>query len=418
MPRTASPHPRPTLAAGSCPGAARAFASHGGRREERTDSVVLQELHRFSAQLGREIDEIVDRDALAIERRRLGWKRLRARGALPRHVGRGNGPLFDRPYGPSGRAVEDERERLLRELHDRLDRLSIDSDVGEDRSRRQVVVPQIVVDDLIVPRTFAGQASDAHERVGKDIVTEPVPTVHVAGRRRQRQIGQPLLLVGADERPQVRLAAVRPGVVLPGLAANLARTRNRIERPSRLAGAHVEGLHDPRRRLFAHRPVRHRAAGPHADDDDVAADLGHAGPRIPGRARTETRPQVDPALVAERRQRRPVRGSSAIRYSPRITKRRRSVPSAQYATPRALSPRSPCPVRRKRFLDPERLARARMKRLDQPDGVRAVQHTANHQRCRAEVARIGEVGDLRLMLASTPGRRHATRSCETLSLLI
>ena len=49
----------------------------------------------------------------------------------------------------------------------------------------------------------------------------------------------------------------------------------------------------------------------------------------------------------------------------------------------------------KRLLDPERLARARMKRLDQPDAVRAVQHTANHQRRRAEVARIGEVRDLR-----------------------
>ena len=161
---------------------------------------------------------------------------------------RGNGPLFDRPDGPAGGAIEDERERLLRELHDRLDRLSVDADVGEDRRGRQVVVPQVVVDDLIVPDPFAGRAPDAHERVGEDVVAKPVPAVHVAGRRRQRQVGEPLLLVGADERPQIGVAAVRPGVVLPGLAADFARTRNRIELPSRLAGADVERLHDARAR--------------------------------------------------------------------------------------------------------------------------------------------------------------------------
>src|SRR5229473_4347688 len=116
---------------------------------------MLQEIDRFSPQLGGEIDEIVDRDALAIERRRFGWERLRARRALPRSIGCGNWPLFDRPYRFSGRTIEDERERLLRELHDRFDRPSLDGDVSEDRGRRQVVVPQIVVDDLIMPHTCA-----------------------------------------------------------------------------------------------------------------------------------------------------------------------------------------------------------------------------------------------------------------------
>ena len=57
--------------------------------------------------------------ALPIERRRLGREGLSGRGAFARRIGRGNRPLFDRPHRLSGRAIEDERERLFRQLHDR-----------------------------------------------------------------------------------------------------------------------------------------------------------------------------------------------------------------------------------------------------------------------------------------------------------
>ena len=63
------------------------------RREDRTDLVARRQLHRFGLQLGREVDEVVERDALAIERRRLGDEGLRRRiplagdvALLDRHV--------------------------------------------------------------------------------------------------------------------------------------------------------------------------------------------------------------------------------------------------------------------------------------------------------------------------------------------
>ena len=46
-------------------------------------------------------------------------------------------------------------------------------------------------------------------------------------------------------------------------------------------------------------------------------------------------------------------------------------------------------------LDPQRFAGAGMKGLDQPDAVRAVQHAVDHQRRRAEVVGVREVGDFR-----------------------
>ena len=53
------------------------------RREERTELVLRGHLQRLRLQLRREVDQIVERDALPIERRRLGRERLRRRGFSP-----------------------------------------------------------------------------------------------------------------------------------------------------------------------------------------------------------------------------------------------------------------------------------------------------------------------------------------------
>src|SRR4029077_3420744 len=94
-------------------------------------------------------------------------------------------------------------------------------------------------------------------------------------------------------------------VFLPGLAAHLPGLGNGIEVPPGLAGTHIERLGRPRRRLPALGRIRHRSPDAHADDDDVATDLGRAGPRVARGARTEARPQIHPSVVAEGRHRFP-----------------------------------------------------------------------------------------------------------------
>ena len=103
--------------------------------------------------------EIVDRHALAIERRRLGRKRLRRRRALAGHRRRRDRPLFDRPHRLAGHAIEHVGERLLRDLDDGLDPAAVDGDVGEDRRRGIVVVEQIVMHRLEVPDALAGASA-------------------------------------------------------------------------------------------------------------------------------------------------------------------------------------------------------------------------------------------------------------------
>ena len=335
-------------------------------------------------------------DTLAIERRRLGGKRLRARGTLSRHIGRGNGPLFDRPDGPPRRAIEDERKRLLRELDDGPDRLVIDADVHEDRRSRQVVVPEIVMNDLIVPHSLAVRAPHAHERVGEEVVARPMPSVHVARRRGQRKVGEPCPFVDADQRPQVGVAAVRPGVVLPCLAADLAGTRYRIEPPARLAGAHVEGLYDAghaflcvgRSFIDAPMPTPTMTTSRQTWGAPVHAYPVARGPRPARRSIRPASPNPATGLPVRR-----IEGNQILAANHQETPVVPLGPERHAA--RARAPKTRLPLVGKGLLNPEGLAGARMKGFDQADAVRAVQHAAHHQRCRAEVARIGELGILR-----------------------
>ena len=102
------------------------------------------------------------------------------------------------------------------------------------------VVPDPVVDELVVPLALAGLQIDRDEAFAEQIVAGTMAAVVVAGRQLDRQIGQAELFVDADLRPHAGVAGVRPRVVLPGVVAELAGLGNRVEDPQPLAGAHVE----------------------------------------------------------------------------------------------------------------------------------------------------------------------------------
>ena len=92
--------------------------AHDGRRVERSEFVLRRDLERLLAQLRREVDEVVGRHALPVERRRLGRERLRRRVPLARHVALRHRPLLDRPHRLAGHAIEHVEERLLGRLRD------------------------------------------------------------------------------------------------------------------------------------------------------------------------------------------------------------------------------------------------------------------------------------------------------------
>src|SRR5262249_13463423 len=128
---------------------------------------------------------------------------------------------------------------LLGDLHYRLDRLTAHANISEDRRGRQVVIPKIVVDELKMPDAFTGVGPDAHETVAEEIVSKPVPAIHVACRRGQREIDVSEFFICAEVRPGIDGTGVLPRPVFPTFDTELAILWNYFKCPPDFARLHV-----------------------------------------------------------------------------------------------------------------------------------------------------------------------------------
>ena len=278
-----------------------------GRREERTQLDVRRDLLRLSKQLGREVDQVFFLNALKLERRRLGRKRLRRRIPFARHGALFDGLLDNRPHGLSGLAIEDVEEALLARHRGDLPGFAVYRDVGQDRRARKVEVPDAVVDELKVPLALPGVQVDRHQRLGEQVVARPVAAVVIAGRELDRQVHGLELFVHREWTPHAGVARVRPGVVLPGLVAELSGLRNGVEDPQALSGLDVE----PADVALRVRPAARRCPAPMrgADDHHVLGDDGSgvqadfAGDRIEHLVVVLL--EIEDAVLAERADRNP-----------------------------------------------------------------------------------------------------------------
>src|SRR5579864_3110916 len=106
-------------------------------------------------QFRREVDQTIARDALVVERRRLGRKRLRGGVPFSRHISLRNGAFFHWPDRLAVFAIENVKECLFGWLRYGFHRLAVNGDVGENRSARDVHIPYAVMNELIVPLPLA-----------------------------------------------------------------------------------------------------------------------------------------------------------------------------------------------------------------------------------------------------------------------
>ncbi len=150
--------------------------------------------------------------------------------------------------------------------------LAVDVDVGEQRRGGHVVVPNRVMDDLVVPLLLAGLQVDAHQAVAVQVVAEAMTAVEVRRRILDRQVDEAEFFVHRDLRPHAGVAVVRPRLLLPRVVAEFAGTRNRVERPQHLAAAHVVGADQALGVVV--RLHRQTLAERRADEDDVLGDGG------------------------------------------------------------------------------------------------------------------------------------------------
>src|SRR2546427_2822108 len=171
------------------------------RREDGPELVTRYELDGFGPELRREVDQIVDRKTLKVVRGRPGRKRLRRRVPLSRHVTLRNGSLLDRPHRLTGDAIEDVQPRLLGRLCDSLDWLSVDDDVRENRGRGDIVVPDPVMHELVMPLARARSQIEGDQRLAEQSRPRTMATVVIAGWQLHRKVDGVELLVDGDLSP-------------------------------------------------------------------------------------------------------------------------------------------------------------------------------------------------------------------------
>ena len=170
------------------------LADHG-RQKHGAQAIGLQLLQRLTPERRREIDHFVLGHRLSRVGRRLRREGLRRRGLLAGHVALGNGTLFDRPDGLSCHAVEDIQERFLAGKRDGFDGPAVNRDVCQNRRRREIVIPDRMVDDLEVPLLAARLQVHADEALTVQIVTRPMTAIEIGRGRLNGQVDQAQVLV-------------------------------------------------------------------------------------------------------------------------------------------------------------------------------------------------------------------------------
>ena len=119
--------------------------------------------------------------------------------------------------------------------------MSVSLNVKQDRRRRQIVVPQIMMDILEIPLTHTCPNIDRYRRVAKEIVARAVATIKVRTRTAHWYVDKASLLIhGKSERPHVVANAVPPALTLPRLISKVTFLRYRVKFPAQCSGCSIK----------------------------------------------------------------------------------------------------------------------------------------------------------------------------------
>src|SRR6202041_1066051 len=111
-----------------------------------------------------------------------------------------------------------------------------------------VVIPNVVMNGLVVPEVFTRAGVQREEAIGIKIVAWPIAAVELVLRGGYREVGDSVLLIDGDLAPDIHAAHVFVGIFRPRVVSEFARTRNRMEHPQKLAADYIEGANISRRR--------------------------------------------------------------------------------------------------------------------------------------------------------------------------
>src|SRR5258705_11966179 len=112
-----------------------------------------------------------------------------------------------------------------------LDRLSIDRDVDQNRRTRDVHVLEAVMYELEMPLPLSGSQIDRNHALAEQARARTLGAEVIVRRELDRQVREIELFVRRNLAPYAGVAGVRPRIVQPGVVAEFAGTRDRVEDP-------------------------------------------------------------------------------------------------------------------------------------------------------------------------------------------
>src|SRR5690606_9269144 len=106
--------------------------------------------------------------------------------------------------------------------------------VHQDGGDRRVVVPDVMPHELEMPQTATGLDIECDQAGPEQVVARPEATPEVERGRVRRNVDYATLHVRGHRCPRGDFARPAPRIVLPGLVAYLAGTRDDVELPFEL----------------------------------------------------------------------------------------------------------------------------------------------------------------------------------------
>ena len=133
-------------------------------------------------------------------------------------------------------AIEQENKSLLAILCQGLHLLAVVVERDQNWRSGEIPVPDIVMHSLEMPYALARLGIEGKQAVSEQVIAKAVSTVEIEGSRTSRDINDSGVPVEGHSGPVVNGAGALPGILGPSIVAELARSRNRVERPAKLTG--------------------------------------------------------------------------------------------------------------------------------------------------------------------------------------
>ena len=129
----------------------------------------------------------------------------------------------------------------LGDLGDRVHGFAAAFDGQQIWRRGRVAIPEVVMNELIMPETFAGGGVEGEQAVGEKILSKAIAAPEIKRRRTGGNEHDAAFVIQCHARPTIRAATKFPSIGRPSLVTHLAGMRDGVKGPRLFAGADVIG---------------------------------------------------------------------------------------------------------------------------------------------------------------------------------